>query len=365
MIRITKRRCPGKKMNDRTLSERQQLILGLIVQEYVETAQAVGSKRLVAKYNLEMSSATVRNEMVALADKGFVRQPHTSAGRVPTEQGYRYFVGELMSRPDLPATTKHTITHQFYQARHDMEQWLRLSASVLAHQSHAASLVTAPQTEEARFKHLELIATSGRQVLMVLVLLSGKVMQQMLVLKEPVGQERLSATADLFNHKWQGRDLSAFADAPPADFDELAKDMHKLVADELLRLHGRLAGEVYHDGWTHVLGEPEFAESDNARRALRVLEERPLLEDLLSQTVQNSEVGGVQVLIGGEGNWEELRECSLVLARYGAPELATGILGVMGPIRMAYGNAISTVNFVAGVMSNLVTETMSGDSAEE
>ena len=120
-----------------------------------------------------------------------------------------------------------------------------------------------------------------------------------------------------------------FADAAPIDLDELGKDMYKLVADEMLRLNGGLAGEGYHDGWTNVLGEPEFAESDTARRALRVLEERPLLEDLLSQTVQNSEVGGVQVLIGGEGNWEELRECSLVLARYGAPELATGILALM------------------------------------
>jgi heat-inducible transcriptional repressor len=110
------------------LSERQKLILGLVIQEYVESAQPVGSKSLVRRYSLDISSATVRNEMAALAELGLLRQPHTSAGRVPTEEGYRYFVGQLMRRPDLPANTKHTITHQFYQARNDVDEWMRLAA---------------------------------------------------------------------------------------------------------------------------------------------------------------------------------------------------------------------------------------------
>ena len=124
---------------------------------------------------------------------GYLRQPHTSAGRVPTEEGYRYFVRQLMGHTELPATTKRTITHQFYQAGHDVDRWMRLAASVLAHQSQVASLVTAPHPEQTRFKHLELIATHGRQVLMVLVLSGGDVRQQMLALAEPVTQEQLSA----------------------------------------------------------------------------------------------------------------------------------------------------------------------------
>jgi heat-inducible transcriptional repressor len=351
-------------MNASELSERQKLILGLVVQEYVTNAKPIGSKKLVSKYNLDMSSATVRNEMVVLTEAGYLRQPHTSAGRVPTEDGYRFFVGQLMQRPELPASLKHTITHQFYQARHDSGEWMRLAASILANQSSAASIVTAPHTEKSRYKHLQLISTTGRQVLMVLVMMNGKVNQQMLVLSEPVSQEHLSQTADKLNGLFVSRNANEIGNLRP-DLDALGKDMLKLVLDDMRRSSSTLTDEVYQDGWTNVLAEPEFAKSDAARRALRVLEERPLLENLLTETVSNTEIGGVQVLIGGEGNWEELSECSLVLARYGVADLASGILGVLGPIRMPYGHTISTVNFVAGLMSNLVSESMGEPLDEE
>ena len=131
------------------LTERQKMILALIIRDYIDSAQPVGSKRLVEIYSLKMSPATVRNEMLALSDLGYLRQPHTSAGRVPTEEGYRYFVGQLMGHTELPLETKRTIVHQFYQAGMDVDRWMRLAASVLAHQSQAASLVTAPHSVRA------------------------------------------------------------------------------------------------------------------------------------------------------------------------------------------------------------------------
>lgn len=337
------------------LTERQRLILALVIRDYIETAQPVGSSHLVSKYTLDMSSATVRNEMVALTEKGYLRQPHTSAGRVPSEEGYRYFVRQLMGQTDLPSTTKHTIAHQFLQAGQDVDSLMRLAASVLAHQSQAASLVTAPHVEQARFKHLELIGTYGRQVLMVLVLSGGDVRQQMLALAEPVSQDRLSAVATMINNQCQGLDADRIASLP-GQMDALEQDVLRLIAEDMHRSGNILSGEVYRDGLTHVLAEPEFAEVEVARKALRILEERSFLEDLLSRTVLTTNVGGVQVLIGGENNWEELRDCSMVLARYGAPGLATGALGVLGPIRMAYGRTISTVRFVAGLLSDLVVD---------
>ena len=146
------------------LNARQKLILALVIKEYIELAQPVPSSHLVENYELGVSPATVRNTLVDLTDSGYLRQPHTSAGRVPTEDGYRYFVRQLMGHTDLPANTKRTITHQFYQAGREPARWMHLAASVLAHQSQGASLVTAPRPEQARFKHLELIATHGRQV---------------------------------------------------------------------------------------------------------------------------------------------------------------------------------------------------------
>jgi heat-inducible transcriptional repressor len=338
------------------LTERQKLTLALVIRDYIETAQPVGSRRLVEHYNLDVSSATVRNEMVALTEMGYLRQPHTSAGRVPTEEGYRYFVRQLMGHNDLPAPTKRMIVHQFYQAGMDVDRWMRLAASVLAHQSQAASLVTSPHSERTHFKHLELISTHGRQVLMVLVLSGGEVRQQMLALAEPVSQERLSTAANILNEYCQGLDVAGVA-AINHPLDALEKDMLKLILEEMRRTGQVLAGEVYRDGLTHVLSEPEFADSETARNALHILEERSLLEDLLTRTVlPNNEMGGVQVLIGGEGTWEELRDCSVVLSRYGVPGVATGTLGVLGPIRMSYGRTISTVRFVAGLLSDLVID---------
>lgn len=337
------------------INERQKLILALVIRDYIENAQPVGSKNLVEKYGLEFSPATVRSEMAALTELGFLRQPHTSAGRVPTEKGYRYFVRQLMGHTDLSPQIKRTISHQFYQAGQDIDQWMRLAASVLAHQSQAASLVTAPHPETVHFKHLELISTHGRQVLMVLVLTGGEIRQQMLTLAEPVSQEALSAVADRLNRRCQDLSVDGIT-ALTGQFDALEKDILKLVVDEMVQSRAVLAGEVYRDGLTNVLAEPEFAEIGLARRALRVFEERAFLEELLSSTILTTGVGGVQVIIGGEGTWEELRECSMVLSRYGVPGLATGTLGVLGPIRMAYGRTISTVRFVADLLSELVTE---------
>ena len=340
------------------LSERQKFILALIIRDYIETAQPVGSQRLVEHFKLDVSSATVRNDMLALTEMGYLRQPHTSAGREPTEDGYRYFVRQLMGHTELPAPTKRTIVHQFYQAGTDVDRWMRLAASVLAHQAQAASLVTAPRSDRAIFKHLELIGTHGRQVLMVLVLSGGKVNQQMLALAEPVPQEQLSQVAQVINRLCQGLDSEGIAKLATLS-SALEQDIQKLITDDMRRSGEAVAGELYRDGLTHVLAEPEFGEADVARRALRILEERPLLENLLSRTVLSGEMGGVQVLIGGEGTWEELRECSMVLARYGAPGLATGTLGVLGPMRMPYGRTISTVRFVADLLSDLVEDMLS------
>ena len=337
------------------LSERQKLILALVIRDYIENAQPVGSKTLVDKYGLTISSATVRNEMVALTEASFLRQPHTSAGRIPSEEGYRYFVRQLMGQTDLAPQTKRMISHQFYQAGHDVDHWLRLAASILAHQSQAASLVTAPHPEKARFKHIELISTLGRQVLLVLVLTGGEIRQQILALAEPVSQDNLSTAAAQLNQLCQGMTATAITHLAP-QMEALEQDVLNLIAEEMELSSAVLGGEVYRDGLTNVLAEPEFAEVELAQRAMRVFEERAFLQELLTRTILTTNVGGVQVLIGGEGTWEELRECSIVLGRYGVPGLATGTLGVLGPIRMSYGHTISTVRFVADLLSDLVVE---------
>jgi heat-inducible transcriptional repressor len=245
------------------ITERQQFLLSLVIHEYVRSASPVGSKHVVDEYHLDMSSATVRNEMAVLTEMGYLRQPHLSAGRVPTEDGYRLFVSNMVQETDLPDSTRRMITHQFYQMRQDVEGWTRLAASVLAHQSRAASLVTAPHPEESRFKHLELIAARGRQVLMVLVLMGGEILQRFISLAEPVPQELLSATADRLNSLYTGKKiLEITSDTTPLSPLEL--DFLRSIIEEMEQANAMVSGEVVLDGLTNVLAEPEFAASDEA-----------------------------------------------------------------------------------------------------
>lgn len=342
------------------LTERQKTLLLLIIRDHIESAKPASSQKLVEKFHLDLSPATIRNEMAALTEMGYLRQPHTSAGRVPTEEGYRYFVSQMMPNAELPEAVQHTISHQFHQSRADMDQWMTLAASILAHQSQGVSVITAPHAEQSRFKHVELISTQGRQVLMVLVFVGGEVSQQILTLAEPVTQERLSQTATRLNALLAGLAVDKISSlATPSD--PLDQDILTLILQDVRRTSESSSGEIYTDGLTNVLSEPEFAESDEARRALKIFEERSTLRDLLARSTTNTNIGGLQVLIGGEGEWEELRQCSMVIARYGVSGIATGTLGVLGPMRMSYTKTIPTVRYVAGLLSNLVNDTIVGE----
>jgi heat-inducible transcriptional repressor len=342
------------------LTDRQKILLTLITHEHINSAMPVGSKMLVERYNVGLSSATVRNEMAVLTDQGYLRQPHTSAGRVPTEKGYRFFVGRLVNEREIPLSTRRTITHQFYQMRNDVEQWVKLAGSILADQSKAASLITAPHPTLARLKHVEFIATRGRQVLMVLVLMGGEIRQSIQTLSEYVGQDRLSQIANQIIENFQGFDVDKINHDKDVD-NNLENDLIDWVVTELQRADSLVSGELFLDGITNVMAEPEFTDSEEARKTLKVFGERSMLQDVIARSVQNGDEGSVQVLIGGDGSWEELKHCSIVLSRYGAPGVAFGTVGVLGPVRMPYGQTISAVRFMSGILSDLVSETLYDD----
>jgi heat-inducible transcriptional repressor len=327
------------------------LIPGLVVSEYIATAQPVGS-RTIEGLGLGVSSATIRNEMGTLEELGYLTHPHTSAGRVPTEVGYRYFVERLMRESQLTTEEQRTIRHQFHQVGVDLEQWMRLAASVLARTSESAALVTSPRTELCRLKHVELISIHEAMALLIVVLDGGIVRQQMLMLEEPVNQETLSQIANRINDQCAGRSaLRAAACRPLLGASE--QRILEVVVEIMQRVDDQKSMHLYRDGLVNILHQPEFGTGDSARQIVQVLEDRTSLEQLLTEMLQ---VGGVQVIIGGEGRWHDLRECSLVVAPYGVSGAATGALGVMGPMRMPYSRAVSTVRYVATLMSDLFGE---------
>jgi heat-inducible transcriptional repressor len=358
-----------------TLTKRQEYLLGLIVREYVSSPTPVSSKLLVERYGLQFSTATVRNDMAALEEESLVYAPHTSAGRVPTEAGYRYFVQKLLGDTELSSTERRRISHQFYQSETmNMEQWLRLAASVLAQTARSAALVTSPIINQARFKHMELISTQGRLVLLILVLEGGDVRQQMLTLSEPVSQEMLSQAATRINEMCVGllaHDVRTRAAVQPA----LEADVLTLVAELLERADKRHRG-TYYDGLVNILDPAhlfdqldasdlqqrneltralEEVDQPGARQALRLLEEQSLLEEVLAEALAPDE-RGVQVIVGGEGRWEELSHISIIVSRYGVEGMAMGTLGVLGPTRLHYGRAVSAVQYVSGLMSELLID---------
>ena len=341
------------------LTERQKVVLALVVRDYVDFAEPISSRRLVTSYHLDYSSATIRNDMAVLEQRGFLRQPYTSAGRVPTKAGYRYFVQQLMGSDELPAHIQEMIRHQFYQARNDVDDWISLSASVLAQHSKVASIVTPLHTEKARLKHIALLSTRGRQVMLVIILNSGEVHQQTLVLEDTLSQDQLNDTAEQINQLSAGMDSKELEKIISDIQGSPLEEVFAVVAQVIKQAEVISSGDVYRDGVANMLSEPEFAEPEKAKKTLELFEDRVMLDDLLSRTVFERNASGVHVIIGGEDTWEQLDDCSLIIARYGSREHAMGAVGILGPVRMAYSRGVSTVRFVSELMSELISESMS------
>jgi len=335
------------------LSPREEEILSIVVREYVATAVPIGSQAIVRRHGLAMSSATVRNELALLEREGYLMQTHTSGGRIPTDKGYRYFVHRLMQDSELSPSEQRMISHQFHQVRLELEQWTKLAAAVLAQTAQSASLVTAPRAPQARFKHVELIALSEATALLIMVFQEGSIRQQVIVLPEATSQETLTQASNHLNALLGTADVVEIRTGPVATVN--LTPLERLTVDRVLealeQLDQRSESQVYRDGLLHVLRQPEFAQVDKFRQVVEVLERQNLLESIIAEVL---EANGIQVIIGGEGRWDDLDDYSLVLSRYGLRGEADGVLGVLGPTRMPYDRAISAVRYVARLMSNLV-----------
>ncbi|MEM9955045.1 MAG: heat-inducible transcriptional repressor HrcA [Chloroflexota bacterium] len=346
------------------LSKRQEQILLHIVQAYNDSPEPVSSKHIVETSNLSVSSATVRNEMARLEEMGYISAPHTSAGRIPTALGYRYVVRELVDGNSLAPADHHYIERKFSELPIVLEQWMRQAATVLARTAQTASLVTPPVATTSKFKHVELISIQGRLVLMVLVLEGGAVHQRMLTLAEPVSQGTLSESADFVNSICNNLNANQIR-MKSRNFSELEREVAELAADLIDRSSTNQMRLVYRDGLSEVI--KEFPDTTGAEQAVRVYEERAMLElilnDILQPLIDDTE-RDVHVVIAGNGH-EEVSQLSLVLSRYGVPGQIRGTLGVLGPTNLNYGRAISTVRKVSGMMTNMLVDLYEDDSPKQ
>jgi heat-inducible transcriptional repressor len=338
------------------LDLRSQAILRAVIEEYVTTAIPVGSQALVERYRLGVSSATVRNILAELELAGLLDHPHTSAGRIPTDAGYRWFVESIIDASPLPQVEQLMIRHQFGQVEFASEHWFRLAASTIASLTHAAGIATPAKPAAARVRRMDLVSLNERMASLVVVLREGAIKQALISLPTPEDQANLTtvaatlndivhdATADLI-----GRRLAALDPASP-HADLVAGVGERIV--RILRDYDRTAvEEVFSDGLLNVMGAPEFAHSEKLRRVFNALENRSYLGQLVGDVAES---GRVKVFIGEENEAPDMREVALILAPYGRPDVAVGVVGVLGPTRLAYPSAIGTVRFVSGLMNELV-----------
>jgi heat-inducible transcriptional repressor len=330
------------------LTSRRSELLGYIVRDYVDTAVPVGSQSVVQKHGVPYSPATVRLEMGRLEEEGYISQPHTSAGRVPSAKGYRYYVESLMEEEDLTREEQATMRHQFHQAQRILEEWFQLAAALLARTSGNFSVVTAPRSRETRLRRVQLVALHEFSVLCIAVLQEARVRQQVLLLREPMTQEMLDDVAQRLNRRCGGLSLEEVsALAPPASaFEEMAMG----AVREMMEQDALTLGEMFRDGVKDVLSQPEFANTERILDLIDALDERSLGESLPLRRLSGRETG---VFIGEENAHQALRDCSVVVAAYGTAGGPGGVVALIGPTRMRYERNIPRVRYLAELLTTL------------
>jgi heat-inducible transcriptional repressor len=326
------------------MENRKQAILRAVVQEFTTSAVPVGSQALQSRYFVNLSSATIRSELAELADLGYLTQPHTSAGRVPTDSGYRYFVDFLMDVEPIPDRVRAFIQEELRGAPADVQGMVERVAMTVASVTQNASVASAPQGSLAKIKHLDLVSLEPNEVLLILLLEGNLLRQQVVNTTQPATQSHLTKLAARLNGALGGRASDEARRHYEAAALGLEKELLGRVVAVLDVYEKGAESLVVHDGVRNLLRQPEFAESSRLHQVLDVLEETRYLTMLLRQLIGDSDL---QIVIGSENTSSQLQGCAVVLTTYGPSDRLKGVVGVVGPTRMAYSQTVARLQAVA------------------
>lgn len=335
------------------MENRKQAILRAVVHEFTTSAVPVGSQALQSRYFVNLSSATIRSELADLADLGYLTQPHTSAGRVPTDSGYRYFVDFLMDLEPIPDQIRTYIEGELRSAPADVQGMVERVAMTVATVTQNASVASAPQGAFARIKHLDLVSLEPREVLLILLLEGNLLRQQVINVTQSATQIQLTRLTARLNSLLGGRS----SDETRRRYDAAPLGLEKEILGQVIAVLDlyEKGGEslVVHDGVRNLLRQPEFAESSRLHQVLEVLEETRYLTVLLQQLIGTSDL---QIVIGSENSSSQLQGCTVVLTSYGPSDRLKGVVGVIGPTRMAYSQTVARLQAVARRASDRMAE---------
>lgn len=327
----------------RELSERKLKILKAVIQNYLETGEPVGS-RTISKYtDLNLSSATIRNEMADLEELGYIFQPHTSAGRIPSDKGYRLYVDMLMQGKEQEVTE---IKEQMLQKADKMDQLLKQAAKVLANNTNYATMVSAPVSMKNRLKFIQLSQVDEEQLIAVIVLEGNIVKNQIIRVDQDLGSETLLKLNMLLNTTLNGMSIDQITLGLIAKLKEQA-GIHSGVISDVLDAVGNVIQldqdmEIYTSGATNIFRYPELSDKQSAQEIISAFEEKQQLSELVTQTL-SSDTKGIQVYIGNETPVQNMKDCSIVTATYELGEGMQGTIGIIGPKRMDYEHVMDTL----------------------
>lgn len=338
------------------LCERRCRILKAVINDYVETAEPVGSETLARKYSFGVKPATIRNELAAMSELGYLKQPHTSAGRVPSDLGYRFYVDELMPEPLLGEDETARVRRGFDPYESEVEEILERTCRILSGLTRYTSIATAPQMDTISIRQIALLSVGCGKLLAIIVMNNGHIDHRSVEYSGDLKTEKALAMTNFINERFQGADLNDLLSRSDGELPSELASMHELYGRIISVLKQSLSDtddeEVFVDGTSNILKQPEFTQSDRVALLMDVLESRRDLFQMLSRSILGRDV---TVVIGSENQLEEMRECSFVASTYSVGQRVCGSIAVIGPTRMDYPRAVAAVQFMASNLGNLLT----------
>lgn len=335
------------------LDERKRTILKLVVHDYVRTAEPVGSEMLVSRHRLSVKPATIRNEMAEMSSLGYLRQPHTSSGRVPSEQGYRFYVDQLMPQSTLPTRQQKAAQSAYHDLEADLERILVETCRVLSRLTSYASVAIQTSTDRVEIRHVSLTRVADDKLLLVVVFSDGRVEHRIVLAAAGSHPNRVSTA---LNASFSGRTVEEVCAGsevePPAEVAAYSALFQAAAAQVRHVARTVLEGDIYIDGANYILRQPEFRDVKKAEEVLAALDQRKGLFEILSRALLGPDTS---IVIGSESPCVEMQECSFVARRYSIGGRPAGTIGVVGPTRMDYRRACAAVRFMAQNLTDLLT----------
>ena len=332
---------------DDRLDDRKKRILRAIIDDYIDTAEPIGSRTIARKHELGLSSATIRNEMADLEEMGYLAQPHTSAGRIPSDRGYRLYVDQLMKVSDLSTEEIDSIKKCLEIKINELSQLIRQASVIMSRITKYTSMAKTPQMKKSVLKAVQVVPIEPGKCLVIVVANAGIVRNSIISISDSISAEVLIRISNILNDKLSGLTID---ELNLNLIDDIQREI-RMPVELLIPIFNGVTdcigqidySEVYLDGATNIFNYPEFRDVGKAKEFLEVLDEKEVLHRLLRQ---QSDIGGISIQIGTENNVDEIKDCSLVTATYSLGDKVIGTIGIIGPTRMEYSRVISSMNHI-------------------